>query len=57
MTDPEPFTIHVADEVLDDLHARLERSRRFPAVQRYVSGSVFVGLGAVAALSAPVKQN
>jgi threonine/homoserine/homoserine lactone efflux protein len=35
---------------------RLRRSRRFPAVQRYVSGSVFVGLGAVAALSAPVKQ-
>jgi hypothetical protein len=26
-------------------------------VQRYVSGSVFVGLGAVAAFSAPVKQN
>jgi len=26
-------------------------------VQRYVSGSVFVGLGAVAALTAPVKQS
>jgi threonine/homoserine/homoserine lactone efflux protein len=36
---------------------RLRHSRRFPAVQRYVSGSVFVGLGAVAAFSAPVKQN
>ena len=36
---------------------RLRRSRRFPAVQRYVSGSVFVGLGAVAALTAPVKQS
>jgi threonine/homoserine/homoserine lactone efflux protein len=36
---------------------RLRRSRRFPAVQRYVSGSVFVGLGAVAAFSAPVKQS
>jgi threonine/homoserine/homoserine lactone efflux protein len=35
---------------------RLRRSRRFPSVQRYVSGSVFVGLGAVAAFSAPVKQ-
>ena len=35
----------------------LRRSRRFPGIQRYVSGSVFVGLGAVAALSAPVKQN
>ena len=29
---------------------------QLPAVQRYVSGSVFVGLGAVAALTAPVKQ-
>lgn len=27
MTAPEPFEIHVADEVLDDLHARLERTR------------------------------
>ena len=39
------------------LGERLRRSRRFPAAQRYVSGSVFVGLGAVAALTAPVKQN
>jgi threonine/homoserine/homoserine lactone efflux protein len=39
------------------LGARLRRSARFPQVQRYVSGSVFVGLGAVAALSAPVKQS
>ena len=39
------------------LGERLRRSRRFPAVQRYVSGSVFVGLGAVAALTAPVKQS
>ena len=38
------------------LGERLRRSRRFPEVQRYVSGSVFVGLGAVAALTAPVKQ-
>ena len=43
--------------VAGTLGDRLRRSRRFPAVQRYVSGSVFVGLGAVAALSAPVKQN
>jgi threonine/homoserine/homoserine lactone efflux protein len=42
--------------VAGTLGDRLRRSRRFPAVQRYVSGSVFVGLGAVAALSAPVKQ-
>ena len=42
--------------VAGTLGERLRRSRRFPAVQRYVSGSVFVGLGAVAALSAPVKQ-
>jgi threonine/homoserine/homoserine lactone efflux protein len=38
------------------LGERLRRSRRFPAVQRYVSGSVFVGLGAVAALAAPAKN-
>jgi threonine/homoserine/homoserine lactone efflux protein len=38
------------------LGERLRRSRRFPAVQRYVSGSVFVGLGAVAALTAPAKN-
>ena len=43
--------------VAGTLGDRLRRSRRFPAVQRYVSGSVFVGLGAVAAFSAPVKQN
>jgi threonine/homoserine/homoserine lactone efflux protein len=43
--------------VAGTLGERLRGSRRFPAVQRYVSGSVFVGLGAVAALSAPVKQN
>ena len=42
--------------VAGTLGDRLRRSRRFPAVQRYVSGSVFVGLGAVAAFSAPVKQ-
>jgi threonine/homoserine/homoserine lactone efflux protein len=43
--------------VAGTLGDRLRGSRRFPSVQRYVSGSVFVGLGAVAALSAPVKQN
>ena len=43
--------------VAGTLGERLRRSRRFPAVQRYVSGSVFVGLGAIAALTAPVKQN
>ena len=42
--------------VAGTLGERLRGSRRFPAVQRYVSGSVFVGLGAVAALTAPVKQ-
>ena len=42
--------------VAGTLGDRLRRSTRFPSVQRYVSGSVFVGLGAVAALSAPVKQ-
>jgi len=42
--------------VAGTLGERLRRSRRFPAAQRYVSGSVFIGLGAVAALSAPVKQ-
>ena len=35
----------------------LRRSARFPFVQRYFSGAVFVGLGAVAALSAPVEQH
>lgn len=43
--------------VAGTLGERLRRSRRFPQVQRYVSGSVFVGLGAVAAFSAPVKQS
>jgi len=43
--------------VAGTLGERLRSSRRFPAVQRYVSGSVFVGLGAVAALTAPVKQS
>jgi threonine/homoserine/homoserine lactone efflux protein len=38
--------------VAGTLGERLRRSTRFPRVQRYVSGSVFVGLGAVAALSA-----
>jgi len=42
--------------VAGTLGERLRRSRRFPQLQRYVSGSVFVGLGAVAAFSAPVKQ-
>ena len=42
--------------VAGTLGDRLRRSRSFPKVQRYVSGSVFVGLGAVAALTAPVKQ-
>jgi threonine/homoserine/homoserine lactone efflux protein len=41
--------------VAGTLGERLRSSRRFPQVQRYVSGSVFVGLGAVAAFSAPVK--
>ena len=43
--------------VAGTLGERLRSIRRFPAVQRYVSGSVFVGLGAVAALTAPVKQS
>jgi threonine/homoserine/homoserine lactone efflux protein len=43
--------------VAGTLGERLRRSRRFPGAQRYVSGSVFVGLGAVAALTAPVKQH
>jgi threonine/homoserine/homoserine lactone efflux protein len=42
--------------VAGTLGERLRRSRRFPGVQRYVSGSVFVGLGAVAALTGPTKQ-
>ena len=43
--------------VAGTLGERLRRSRRFPQVQRYLSGSVFVGLGAAAAFSAPVKQS
>ena len=43
--------------VAGTLGERLRRSRRFPAVQRYASGAVFVGLGAVAALTAPVKSS
>jgi threonine/homoserine/homoserine lactone efflux protein len=35
----------------------LRRSSRFPAVRRYISGTVFVGLGAAAALTGPTKQN
>jgi threonine/homoserine/homoserine lactone efflux protein len=42
--------------VAGTLGERLRRSTRFPTVQRYVSGSVFVGLGAAAALTAPVKS-
>jgi threonine/homoserine/homoserine lactone efflux protein len=43
--------------VAGTLGERLRRSTRFPGIQRYVSGTVFVGLGAVAALTAPVKQS
>jgi threonine/homoserine/homoserine lactone efflux protein len=43
--------------VAGTLGERLRRSTRFPQIQRYVSGAIFVGLGAVAALSAPVKQS
>jgi threonine/homoserine/homoserine lactone efflux protein len=43
--------------VAGTLGERLQRSTRFPRIQRYVSGTVFVGLGAVAAFSAPVKQS
>jgi len=43
--------------VAGTLGERLRRSTRFPRIQRYVSGSVFVGLGAVAALSAPAKSS
>ena len=35
--------------VAGTLGERLRRSRRFPSLQRYVSGSVFVGLGALTA--------
>ena len=43
--------------VAGTLAERLRRSRRFPLVQRYVSGSVFVGLGAAAALSGRVDNS
>jgi threonine/homoserine/homoserine lactone efflux protein len=43
--------------VAGTLGERLRRSTRFPSLQRYVSGTVFVGLGAVAAFTAPVKQS
>jgi threonine/homoserine/homoserine lactone efflux protein len=43
--------------VAGTLGERLQRSTRFPRVRRYVSGTIFVGLGAVAAFSAPVKQS
>jgi threonine/homoserine/homoserine lactone efflux protein len=43
--------------VAGTLGERLRRSARFPRIQRYVSGTVFVGLGAVAAFTAPVKQS
>lgn len=43
--------------VAGTLGERLRRSARFPRIQRYVSGSVFVGLGAAAALSGPVKRS
>jgi threonine/homoserine/homoserine lactone efflux protein len=43
--------------VAGTLGERLRRSRRFPTAQRYVSGSVFVGLGAAAALTAPVRRS
>jgi threonine/homoserine/homoserine lactone efflux protein len=35
----------------------LRRSRGYLRVQRYLSGAIFVGLGAVAAFSAPVKKD
>jgi threonine/homoserine/homoserine lactone efflux protein len=35
--------------------ARLRSSRAFGRMQRYVSGGVFLGLGLVAALSAPAR--
>jgi threonine/homoserine/homoserine lactone efflux protein len=41
--------------VAGTLGERLRRSTSFPRIQRYASGTIFVGLGAVAALSAPVK--
>jgi threonine/homoserine/homoserine lactone efflux protein len=43
--------------VAGTLGERLRRSRRFPLVQRYVSGSVFVCLGALAAFTGRVKTS
>ena len=43
--------------VAGSLGERLRRSRRFPLVRRYVSGSVFVGLGAAAALTGRVERS
>jgi threonine/homoserine/homoserine lactone efflux protein len=42
--------------VAGGLGEQLRRSTRFPRVQRYVSGTIFLGLGVVAALSAPVRS-
>jgi threonine/homoserine/homoserine lactone efflux protein len=42
--------------VAGTLGDKLRRSTRFPGIQRYFSGAVFVGLGAVAAFAAPVRQ-
>jgi len=43
--------------VAGTLGDRMRRSTRYLRVQRFVSGSVFVGLGAVAAFSAPVRRH
>jgi threonine/homoserine/homoserine lactone efflux protein len=43
--------------VAGSLGERLRRSRRFPLMRRYVSGSVFVGLGAAAALTGRVERS
>jgi threonine/homoserine/homoserine lactone efflux protein len=43
--------------VAGTLGERLRHSTRFPKIQRYVSGTVFVGLGAIAAFTPPVKQS
>jgi threonine/homoserine/homoserine lactone efflux protein len=42
--------------VAGTLGERLRDSSRFPQIQRYVSGTVFVGLGAVAAFTGPVRR-
>jgi threonine/homoserine/homoserine lactone efflux protein len=39
------------------LGERLRRSGRFPVVRRYVSGTVFLGLGVAAALTGPTKKS